>query len=315
MYAENTGIATPEALIAAICSFVNSGGWTIERNNLVGSNRTATVRLPGTTDYIHLFNDTSNEVKMRTSVGYNGATTPTAQPDVQPYATLTNGLAGPFPIVYFFMEDDEVHVVIATASSEEYRHICFGIPEKIGTYTGGTYAAGTYRTSNYLGDFDVFRHSAPFTGETNGGGIRVDVAADSRVNFFHRFHKNDAVTTYGRANTGISSYAQRSLSGGQWLGKLVGGADRNIFSGRSIFHPIHIFIDRTGSPTYASPVATIRNTRVCNLAKLAVAQEVTIGSDTWKVFPIFKRSLIADNGSAAPDYGSHTLGYAIKKVP
>ena len=316
MYAENTGIASPEALIDAICAFVNSGGWTVERNSLVGSNRTATVRLPGTTDYIHLWNINTTEMLMAISIGYDNAQPPTNQPNGWPMgASATDGLAGPFPIVYFFMEDDEVHIVVSTAASQEYRNICFGMPLKIGSYDGGTYAGGSYRSTQYLGDFSRFRASVPFAGDINGGAIRADVTADGRTNFYHKFDKSDGLTTYGRTTSGISTWGERSLGYGNWLSKLSGGADRNLFSGRTIFHPIHLFIDRTGSPTYLSPIATIRNTRFCNLAKLAVAQEVTVGSDTWKVFPFFKRSMVTDPNFGAPNYGSHTLGYAIKKVP
>ena len=87
----------------------------------------------------------------------------------------------------------------------------------------------------------------------------------------------------------------------------------NIFSGRSILHPIHVYVDRTGSPTYRSPIGTVKNTRFCNLAKLAPAQEITIGSEVWKVFPLVKRSMTVDPAQFAPNLGSHTAGYAIRK--
>jgi hypothetical protein len=321
-YQEITGIASPEALIDAICTFVSAEGWTVERNALVGSNRTATVRMVGTTDYIHIYNVNTTEVYMRISVGYDGGLAPSANPNVQAYDTRTNGLTGPYSRVYFFMDNDAVHIVIATASAEEYRHLCFGMPDKIGDYTGGTYADGTYRVADFLGDLQANRHRAPFVGGGLGptsnsapypGCIHADVVADARSNFFHWFgDRQDDHVTIGGAFTGIMSWAQAGSR--YWLAYIAGGADRNIFSGRSIFHPIHVFVNRAGSPTYRSPVATIRNTRFCNLTKLSVAQEVTIGSDTWKVFPLIKRSLLASSGAAAPNYGSHTTGYAIKKI-
>ena len=325
-YQELTGVASPEALIDAICSFAVSNGWTEERNALVGGNRTATIRLTGVTDYVHLFNTNTTEMNMRVSVGYDGGVAPSANPNVQAFDSRTNGLIGPYPRVYFFCNDDAdaIHVVVSTATSEEYRNIAIGRLEKIGAYDGGTYADGTYRSTNWLGDMWGAFHHAPFYGGSGNssvgptsnmepfrGAVRADVASDSRVNFFHWFGDDAPNATYGRARTGISTWAHSAP--GAWLGVLAGGADMNIFSGRTILHPIHVYVDRTGAPTYRSPIGTVKNTRFCNLAKLAPAQEITIGSEVWKVFPLVKKSMTSAVAHDAPNLGSHTAGYAIRK--
>ena len=323
-YQEITGVGSPEALIDAICTFVGAHGWTVDRNNLVGANRTATIHLPGVSDYIHFFNTNTSELNMRVSVGYAFADAPDLQPNVQPYDSRTNGLTGPYSKVYLFCNDDEdaFHVVISTSMADEYRHVCFGMLEKIGSYTGGTYADGSYRNpTQFQGDITggsqshtpfYGAQSAPFTSNNPpyAGALRADVTADSRTNFFHYF--GDGQVGYGgMARTGITTWTAKQND--SWLGYLAGGADRNLFSGRTILHPIHVFIDRTGSPTYMSPIGTVKNTRFCNLAKLAVGQEITIGSEVWKVFPLAKKSFLASASFAAPNYGSHTAGYAIRK--
>ena len=319
-YTENTGIAGPAELIDAICTFLGANGWTVERNNLVGSNRTATVRVAGVTDYIHLYNVNTSEVRMLVSVGYDGSNPPPSSTNGQPFYQVTNGLTGPYPRVYFFHDNEAAHIVVSTILSQEYRHLCFGMADKIGVYDGGTYADGTWRNpDNYLGDLNGSGNHVPFGGASNTspasqalpsiGAIRCDIAADSRANFFHYFGDSGVHPTYGRAWTGWGSWSQD-----RYLGRIVGGADRNTFSGRSIGHPIQIDVVRTGSPSYLSPIAIIRNTRACNLTKLDVGQEITVGSDIWKVFPTIKKSMLANGGFNAPDYGSHTTGYAIKKV-
>lgn len=323
-YQEVTGLATPEALIDAICDFVSANGWTVHRSDLASGLRTATVSKAGTTDYVHIYNPNATEVYMRVSVGYDGGLAPSANPNVQAFDSRTNGLVGPYSRVYFFMDEDEeaVHIVVATSMADEYRHFCFGLLEKIGTYDGGTYAEGSYRSTTFLGDMDGIRHHVPFYGGASGvinnsapyqGAVRADVTADARSNFYHWFGDGPPHATFGRARTGITVWSNVSSDG--WLGLLAGGADRNLFSGRSIAHPIHVFVDRTGSTTYRSPIGTVKNTRYCNLAKLAVGEEISIGADVWKVFPFFKRSLTVASGAAAADLGSHTGGYAIKKVP
>lgn len=321
-YNENTGLANPQTLINAICTFASAAGWTVERNNLVGSNRTATIRLAGVTDYIHIYNDTEDQVAMRVSVGYDSGEPPELQPNVQEFASRTNRLEGPYPRVYFFADNQTINVVIETSHANVLQHLAIGLLEKFGVYNGGTYAEGSWRGDNWLGDYPTsgvhhvaFGSHASQSGEWQPfpGCVRADDIEGGRTNFFHWFGDGSASAEYGRAHCGITSWAGTSAQYG-WLGRLTGGADVNAFSGRSIGHPIVVFIDRTGPTLYRSPIGVVRNMRLVNMAKYNNAQEFSISSDVWKVFPAQKRSLITNGASDSPDYGTHTLGYAIKKV-
>lgn len=322
-YNENTGVSTPQDLINAICTFVAANGWTVERNNLVGSNRTATIRLVGVTDYIHLYNVATDQIQMRISIGYDGGAAANAQPNQQPFSTRVNGLAGPYPRVYFMMEDDAVNIVVESSLANQWRHIAFGCLEKYGTYDGGTYVEGTWRGTTFLGDYtNSGAHHIPFgagvapTSDNTPypGCVRADDVEGSRTNFFHWFGDGGSNATYGRAHCGITSWANVGGASANWLGRLHGGADLNAFSGRSVPHPIIVFVDRTGSPLYRSPIGAVKNMRLVNMTKFNNAQEIIVGGETWKMFPALKKSMITASGSGAADYGTHTLGYAIKKV-
>jgi hypothetical protein len=322
-YAENTGINSPQDLIDAIATFCASNGWTVDRNDLVSTNRTLTMHIAGVSDYVHIFNINTTEVQTRLSVGYDGGLAPNLQPNVQPFSSRSNGLSGPFPRVYFFADGTEVHVVVESSIANEWRHLCFGVAQKIGAYDGGTYADGTWRGSTHLGDYPASnQHHVPFgmsgarSTDTDpyAGCIRADDAEGARTNFFHWFGDGGASATYGRAHTGVTSWSAVSSGGVGWLARLTGGADQNAFSARSVGQNITVLIDRTGSPLYRSPIANIRNTRFINIVKFNNADEFIIGSDTWKVFPAIKRSLQVSSASGAPNYGSHTMGFAVKKV-
>ena len=320
-YTESTGVANPQSLIAAICSFVEANGWTVHRNSESGGLRTAAVR--GTSgDYIHLYNLTTDQINVRISVGYSAPDAVQLQPNVQAFSSRTNGLAGPYPKVRMHLADGEVHVIVETSIANEWRHIVFGGLQKFGTYDGGTYADGTWRGANLLGDYSPNgQHHIPFGAHASptsedvpyAGCVRADDAAGSRANFYHWFGDGSSHATYGRAHCGITSWA--GVGGGVgWLGRLSSGADVNAFSGRSVGHPIVVLVDRTGSPLYRSPIGVVRNTRLINIVKFANAQEITVGPDVWKIYPAIKRSLLASSSYVSPDYGTHTLGYAVRKV-
>lgn len=320
-YTESTGVANLQSLISAICTFVEANGWTVHRNSESGGLRTAAIQNTGG-DYIHLYNLTTDQLSVRISVGYSGSDTVPLQPNVQPFSSRTNGLTGPYPTVYMHLADGEVHVIVETSIANEWRHIVFGGLQKFGAYDGGTYADGTWRGTNFLGDYSSSgQHHIPFGAHAStaseavpyAGCVRADDAEGSRTNFYHWFGDGNPHATYGRAHCGITSWAGVGIGTG-WLGRLSSGADVNAFSGRSVGHPIVVLVDRTGSPLYRSPIGAIRNTRLINVAKFASAQETTVGSDVWKVYPAIKRSLLTSGSNASPDYGTHTLGYAVRKV-
>lgn len=311
-----TSVAGAAALIDAICTFIGANGWTVERNTLSGGTRTATVRYGTQTDYIHLYAATSGaseEVRMRVSIDYSAAAAYDAQTRQSPADSRSN-MTGPFPNVYLYADGAAVHVAIQIAGVVEFRHLCFGLLEKAGAYAGGTYADGSWRGTQYLGDFYSYYHHVPFSdGSVSGydqspypGFVRYGIPADSVVDGYAQIG--------GLSDYVVSAWSGwSSWSGQETLGKITGGADANNFDGRSVFHPFTLFVNRVGG--YWSPLGQVRNTQACNMTKFSPAQEIAIGGDTYVVFPAFKRSMTVDGSSGAPDLGSHTMGYAVKKVP
>ncbi len=314
-YLNSTNVTGPAETIAALATFIGANGWTVVSNTLSGSNRTLTVRIPGVTDYIHVYNTSATEIRMRCSIGYTAGAAPASQPNVS-RESVTN-VVGPFPNLYFFADSNEVWAVVQIAGAIEFRHFTFGVLNKVGAYTGGTYIDGSYRDSSYRGDINSASH-APFVAgpgaNTSGtapyyGFVRLDIPDDSVTNGFYSF--GDSVSANTRAVwTGVGTWAQSTT-----FGYLAGGADANAFDNRSILHPVNVWAMRTGATPFWSPVGNVRNTRICNMTKFSPTQEITIGSETWKLFPVFKRSMTSDSSPFAADLGSHTLGYAVKKVP
>jgi hypothetical protein len=310
-YQDSANLAGPDVVIGQVLTFAAANGWTIERNNLVGGNRTATIRKAGVTDYIHLYNTDALHVRMRISIGYDSGALPSAQPDVSG-ENLTLLGTGPYPTTFFFASQDQVWITVAIAASGEYRHFTFGRLDKAGAYTGGTYVDSTYwDTIAYARNFSF--KQVPFQAQhyglyNNYGRLRADIPDDARTNWFHQMGApgDQASIVYGEAGDGEIGNAGTAAI-------LVNRADKNAFSGRSVFQVIPLYVKRIGSQVYWSLLGTVQDVRYCSINKLEPEQEITIGSDVWKVFPVAgKRSLV--NSSAGGPAGSGDYGYAIKKV-
>lgn len=304
-YQEVNSVATPEVLINHLVNFCEGAGWTVMRNVESAGQRTATITKPGLTDYIHIYNTETAFVRMRISVGYDPGLPLASQPNVSGEHKTLLGVGG-YPKTFMFASQNQVWVVVAIAASGEYRHFCLGLLEKAGEYTGGTYVDGTYWTrggyaATWAGNKWPFQDVSTAT-FADVGFIRVDVPDDGRSNFFYRVGADVAVE---RARGGVGADALSA--------QLSVFADDNAFSGRAILHPLTVFVARTGSQLYYSPAGTVHDVRTCSIQKFEPEQEITIGTDVWKLFPIIaKRAMNSTPGVQPGATGNY--GFAIKKV-
>ncbi|PJL35536.1 hypothetical protein [Stenotrophomonas maltophilia] len=324
-YAEFTNVSNVQTLIDLVVQFAQANGWAVERNSLSGANRTATLRIPGVSDYVHLFNYDQQSLLSRISIGYDGGQPPSTQPLVSPRDVSTYQLVGPFPRLKLFANGNAIHVAIAQAVAGEYRHHAFGVLDKAGDYVGGTYVEGTYwaRTGSWSGRITSSAPNVVLFGHTTqaagGGHVRADSIEEGRANCYHLIcgyygwslgaegHAGSGVGTIDQANgiTGNSSYD--SL----WLGYALRGTDDNTFSGRSVLHPIQLTVRRVGSTPYHSAIGQVVGLRACYMEKLEPEQEITVGDETWVVFPWLRKLAMSNNTNAPPASGNY--GWAVKK--
>ncbi|HDS1139141.1 TPA: hypothetical protein UM343_003055 [Stenotrophomonas maltophilia] len=321
-YAEFSNIPNLQTLIDLVVQFAQANGWTVERNSLSGANRTATLRIPGVSDYIHLFNSDQLSLRSRLSIGYDGGAAPASQPLVSPRDVSTYELVGAFPRLKLFSNGYAIHVAISQAIAGEYRHHAFGVLEKAGAYTGGTYVDGTYwaRTGGYSGMVSSSGNNVVLfgfnTSNTGCGHVRADSTEDGRTNSYNLLcnYFGSSLNAEGQAGSSVGTIAQATSSSSydsNWLGYALGGADENIFSGRSILHPIQLNVRRAGASPYLSPLGRVSGLRACYLEKLEPEQEITIGDDTWMVFPWLRKLAMSSVTNAPPASGNY--GWAVKK--
>lgn len=311
-YAELTA-TSPDDVIDKIATFASSNGWTIHRNNLVSTNRTLT--LSKGTDYIHVYNTNNTDVYLLISVGYDGALAPSAQPNPSGSA-VTNLLAGPYTKLYLFADSSPsnyIHVAVET-SGGIFRHMSFGMMDKLGTWTGGTYVDGTYwRLDGQVAYHWEQQHSALFCSSsyypyTICGSIRCDIAEDSVTNGFARLSERFSY----RAYTGLFGNQSNSSNGDGYLTTQFYNRNAAPFSSQVTLGTILADVSRTGG--FWSTLGAFPNVRYLNIANFAPGQEITIGTDTWKVFPMLRKG-VGTSGSPAGDIPySDNHGYAFKKT-
>ncbi len=311
-YQEILAPASPAAIIDAIATFAQANGWTVERNTLAGSNRTLTLKRPET-DYIHVYNLNTTEIRALGSIDYSAARTP-EQTTRRSRPAVANIGSGPYTKVYLFADSSPspyIYAVIETGTAGVYRQIAFGLVDKIEPFTGGTfidaswwYGSGHSPAPSYQsGNHALFGYDLYGAVSDEGGSIRCDFAADNRVDQWFGIGSGEA--------SGTGAFCE--IRPNDHLSALVAEADDNNFSNRSILHPIGAMVNRVGG--YYSRIGSFPNIRFCSIRKYNPADEITIGSDIWKIFPMC-RKWNANLKTSWPDYEAHSdyFAYAFKKT-
>ena len=310
-HSTSTSTASVHDLIDNLATFAAAAGWTVERNTLSGANRTLTLKRPES-DYIHVYNTNQGQLLMSASTGYDGALAPAAQPGVTPEDCITARLTGPYPKVWFFSEGSEVVVVVRRADQNgAYASFAFGVIQKYGSYAGGTFIDGTYfNASGYnSGLWSGADHGLLAYGPSGAGYVRAD--ADGVSGQWLRLATAAALVQSGPLSA-ASMYSANQEGATYSSARLMGAADDNTFTGRSMLFPIEIAIRRAGTPAYYSPAGVVSTVRAVSLVKFAPEDELSIASETWVVFPIVNKR--AETGGEGDPHASGNVGFAVRKT-
>lgn len=315
-YQQTTG-ASPEDVIDKIGGFAAANGWTVVQNTLSGAKRTLVLKRSG--DYIQLWNDGVEDIYITGYVGYASGAAYNAQLGYAGQYARANIGTGAYTNVFMFADaapSEHVHVVIEMAGGV-FRHITFGEIDKLGTWTGGTFFDATYwYPSTYATYYWMENHSPVFNtygGQPWTGGLRCDIPADGRSNAWAlfdilNFSYHVRTGLYG-GRRGSSTYADKS-----YLTDQIYPRNAPPFSGQITLGTIRADVARDGD--FYSPAGVFPNVRYLNMERFAPGQEITIGSDIWKVFPMCRKGE-GSSDTSHPRYGqpySDNHAYAFKKV-
>lgn len=307
---QQTTATSVEDLIDKVATFATGLGWTVERNTIVSGNRIVSLKR-ASSDFIHIFNTDTVNLRLRASTGINTGVAVSSQPGVSTAEAVANCGAGPFATVFFFGDStpsNYIHCTFDTGSAI-FRHFSLGEVQKIGTWTGGTYFDATFvePSSSFNANPTTTQNRVMFSmGASTGveGGVRCDV--DGNTNYFAPIADIGSFTTptviCGGTN-GSQSPESRDQEGFHL-------ASVNSWSGITPLRPIKMRVERGSG--FFSEIAYVPGIRRVNLQRWAVGDEFSIGPDTWKVFPWWRQGTRPTGDTTSPY--SDQYGFAFLKT-
>ena len=319
--AYETGIATSLFdLLDKIRVFAAARDFTVNENTVVNSEtrrvylQKATANGGGLTFHLGLeafvnAAATTTEIRIRGATGYTSGAVLGSQPGAPSVSAVMNFVGnGPYVAYHLFSNaaGDYVHCVLEY-SAGFFSHLVFGELDKYGDYAGGHYCDAVFigttpsLRSNYNDGWSRWLFdNMGYSGTQQQGHVSANV--ESVV--WRRFDNSSGTTTtfdaYGKGRGGFTE-------------RLAAFSQPNTLNLATPFIPIYIFTD-SGGPNSGNraPLGMVRDLRLVWLQSFAVGQEVTLGTDSWLVFPVTRRSNQQNTSDSLPN--SWQLGYAYRKL-
>lgn len=227
------------------------------------------------------------------------------------------------PVQFWCFEDDNYFHVVVQVDADEYAHFGAGVLDKFNDYTGGEYVYGHRNSSgtsapalsiNSTVLLDGILASSSPGNETYAATIHLEGLANQVASGKYAV----CMGNHGSANLGndrqAAPKARLHVNGGFRAGFfpfLFGQFPGSVQRGLLPMYPITpVYWDRT-TDHFHGPLGMLKDVRGLNIRDFAAGDEVTIGSDTWTVFPTAKKALTdAGTGAGFTEY----QGIAYKKV-
>jgi len=308
---------SPNDLLDKLRVFLLAQGWTVNSHTTDGSGyrlhvqKTAadstvmyfnfrSANNEGSTSVIENYGDdtTTGGLLVNGSTGYNAGSRWDKQPGYS-YDTFNSnkafaGMISPISTstYYFFAVDDSVHIVVEVAAGK-FQFISFGLLAKQGTYTGGQFfsASGNSNSFDEIWEDDWYgpNYFTVVVSNAPTGAVYVDVDGSAIWRAANAGSSGDAIPLVYPCVAGQQANAGYSKSG---LGAQFWGKAPSSFNGMAAMMPIYSCIRRSdGNYSLAGWPSGVR---FLNCQSYNNGDEVTYGSETWKIFH-------ADSQQSAPD--------------
>lgn len=325
--------------ISKLNTFLSGEGWTTHHdagNGEFGARKTGTgidvgfasqwdTGSPNNLGIYHFhggaYNGSNSPWDQNDDSGNGAASTTDATLAGQRYAGLTSA-----PVQYWCFAEDEDFKVVVQRSSLEFVHFGAGVLEKENDWTGGEYVYGHRQapgisasvgvlggTTALLDGLAVDAPSQPQNMEEYAATIHVEGLTNQPGSGKYAVNLGDQ----GSSNLGndrqSTPQARIHFTGGFRAGPaalLWGWMYGNAASGLLPGYPITNFHwDRTADDVYG-PMGSMKSVRGMSIKDYAAGDEISIGGDTWTIFPTYKKW----PGSGALTNTSGHQGIIYKKV-
>lgn len=255
--------------------------------------------------------------------GWNAGVAAHLQTNNRKYA-LIGPLATSLYAYHLFANGDFVHLVVEETPGR-FRHLSFGFLAKYGAFTGGQYLTSgcpieSVTTTPY--DFNVSNALMPF-GMNGLGPSRANLATYGYGGSYVRADIDAMSVGWRLLTTGYWDAANSDIYGcGTYVNaaKSRGGAS-GIQSQNSLAHDLAYHCSPQSwnglapmLPCYAgvfrSPyngnwtlLGEFPDVRFLNISNFNPGDELTLGTDVWKIFPLFNKAYTLQSEPISYDYG------------
>lgn len=305
MYATGTPTSLSDFL-NSLATFAASAGWTVDNNAASGSTYYLAVHKNSCYLGFYVPNTAALAGTLRLELwgatGYAGSTLPSAQAGASPQAAyMFPPPVGPYNAYHFFSTAaggvNYLHSLLEY-SAGNFLHIHGGALNPVGGASPATYVAGTLwsTTAGGSGSADGgpggSGNFTPFSAESPAGAgyrlFQIRATVDSTARWFYP----------GNASPGRAIGAVRASS------KNVHAFARspNTFNQLTPFIPLSLFVERAAGNIF-SYLGDVIDMRWVNLSNYQAKDEITIGADTWKVYPVISKQPFGSATAATNNYG------------
>lgn len=337
--AYQTGSATDATdLMSKLNTFAAANGFTTDYYN--GTTKFLALSRPALNIYVSFQWDLVNTIAMYQALGFSGTyqeqpwnqadDSGNGQSDFSTFPDRGRQVsqigAGPFTAYHFFAYDDPyaIHVVLEF-SPGLYRHFGFGYIAKTGTWTGGAWCAG--HLWSWAGSTPFSSYAIPYS---SGHTVLMDGIL-TPGELYHGTYNTDAGGTlhceslpnqpvggkWGHSVGNTTDDAKLGTDRGSTDRIRIGGGCRrgpalsqfgyflpNLANGFIPIIPMEVFYNEGDASVdgwyYLGRVANIGH---IHLQGIDPAQEIVVGADTWKAFPMVRKSDIGGYNQESENAG------------
>jgi hypothetical protein len=215
---------------------------------------------------------------------------------------MTQMSTSAIPAYYFFTVGDSVHICVEVTSGQ-FQFTSFGCLLKQGTYDGGMYFSASWPSVYPYGDWSLglygpryFTHNIGGSYGSISGGVYLDVDSIAR------WRTTDAETLREILMPCVAGQSVNGLYSTSALASHFWKKSPNSYNNIAAMCPIYVSGKR--SDNNYSLLGWPEGVRFLNVTNYSAGQELTYGTETWKVFH-------ADSADFTPS--NMYAGFAFKK--
>jgi hypothetical protein len=297
-------------LLLKLATFLSSNGWTILGNSDSGAylgvgDRQLHLASPNGNYFHNLYADTTSfEVYTTLSDAGGGIANDLGEQPGETVSSKTNLINDNYVSVFFYAQGQSFYVVVEFSTSK-FRHIACGTLVKPGgdsAYDKGDFSCGTFWTTTVSHrDNPANTHSiVPFDAESAS-----NINSSSFANIVR--YGATFVRHFGYSPLSNTAGATGNVRSSGYLSSFYGFSQQFSFSqstGRETLQPINVLV-RAESGTGIYSLGHAEGVRTVNLANFTPKSTLTLGADTWRVFPLSQR----EGGNDEENSGLFGLAY------